>query len=104
ALVSTAESLQDRQAPATEHDDLARLRPGIERHLRVAPERRIRDCCAEVSLCDRQVDGGVHVVALTHEALVGTDVHLDVDVACTRPRAAGVTLAGQANALAVVNA
>ena len=65
---------------------------GIDRR---RPERR---------LGHREVDRRHDVVAVPHEARVRRDAHGDVRVACPAPGLARVTLAGEANALPVVDA
>ena len=59
---------------------------------------------AERRLRHRQGDGRDHVVALAHEAAVGPHADVDVDVAGAAAEHAGVALARQADALAVVDA
>ena len=59
---------------------------------------------AERRLDDREVDLGEDVVALAHEAVVRADVDEDVGVARAAAERAGVALAGDADALAVVDA
>ena len=59
---------------------------------------------AERRLDDRQVDLREDVVALAHEALVRLDVDEHVDVAGAAAERAGVAFAGDADALAVVDA
>ena len=59
---------------------------------------------AERRLDDRQVDLRVDVVALAHEARVRVDAHEHVDVARAAAERAGMTLAGDADALPVVDA
>ena len=102
-LVAAAAPLQDGHATAAEDDDLARLRPRRQLELLLPVERRDCERGAERGLRERQVDGRVDVVALAHEALVGTDPHLDVDVAGRAADEPGVPLAAQADLLAVVD-
>src|SRR5439155_4534509 len=104
ALVAAPEALEDRQAAPSQHADLARLRARLEGQLRLAFERRDGQRGAERRLGDREVDGRVDVVALAHEARVRPDVDLDVDVARPATDRAGVALAADADALAVVDA
>src|SRR4051812_41320758 len=80
-LVAVTASLQNRHAAAVQDDDLARLRPRRQLELLLPVERRDREGGAERGLRERQVDGRVDVVAFAHESLVGTDLHLDIDVA-----------------------
>src|SRR5581483_9418644 len=72
--------------------------------LLVAVEGRDLDRRAERGLGHRQVDGRVDVVALAHEAWVGSHVDAHVCVPCARAEDAGVPLAGEADLLAVVDA
>ena len=102
-LVAAATPLQDGHATARQDDDLARLRPGRQLELLLPVERRDREGGAERGLREGQVDGRVDVVALAHESLVGTDAHLDVDVAGPAADEPGVPVAGQADLLAVVD-
>ena len=87
-----------------QHAHLAGLRARLELELDRAVERLDRDGRAERRLHDREVDLREDVVALAHEALVGPDAHRDVDVARAAAERAGVALAGEADALAVVDA
>src|SRR3954447_8038250 len=102
-LVAAAVALQDRHAAPAQDDDLARLRPRRQLELLLPVERRDRERGAERGLRERQVDGRVDVVAFAHESLVGTDLHLDIDVAGPPADEPGVPRAGQADLLAVVD-
>src|SRR5262245_14461868 len=104
ALVAAAEALQHRHALAAQHAHVAWLRAGLERQLDGAVERLDADGRAERRLDDREVDLREDVVALAHEALVGTHAHEHVRVAGAAAERAGVALAGEADALAVVDA
>ena len=82
AVVAAAEALQHRHARGR----AARApRPAAcPARTRARPRRRASATVtrrAERGLRDRQVDGREDVVALAHEALVGSDAHVDVDVA-----------------------
>ena len=82
ALAAASESLQHRQALPAQDVNLAGLRAGLEGQVDVSLERRHRHGRAERSLREPELDGGVDVVAFADEPLVGSDVHLDVGVAC----------------------
>src|SRR5581483_3668031 len=102
--VPAAATLEDRHALAAEDADLAGLRPGLERELDLALQRRHRHRRAERGLRDRQVDGRKEIVALAREPWVGPDAHEHVQVAGTAAQSPGVTLAAEPDPLAVVDA
>src|SRR3954447_20433229 len=104
AVVAAAEALQHRHAAAAQHQDLTRLRAGREFVLDVPLERRDGHGRPERRLSHRQVDRREDVVPLADEARIGAHLYLDVDVARPRAEEARVTLAAQADALAVVDA
>src|SRR5579862_9566013 len=104
ALVAASVPVKHGHAFAAEHHDRAGLRPRVELELLVAVEGRDLDRRAECGLGHRQVDGRVDVVALAHEAWVGSHVDAHVCVPCARAEDAGVPLAGEADLLAVVDA
>src|SRR5213596_1564377 len=81
ALVATAEALQDRHSPPAQDDDRTGLRARLELELRLPFERRHRERRAERGLRDRQVDRRDDVVSLAHEARVGTNPYLHVEIA-----------------------
>src|SRR5262249_29222146 len=68
-----------------------------------AVQRLDRYLRAERRLDDREVDLGEHVVALAHEALVRPDADRDVEVARAAAERARVALAGESDALPVVD-
>src|SRR4051794_456134 len=103
ALVAAAETLQHGHAPAAQLEDLTRLRARREFVLDVPVERGDGHGCTERRLGHRQVDRREDVVPLADEARIGAHVHLHVDVAGARAEKARVTLAAQANPLAVVD-
>ena len=77
--------------------------PGSKVELEVALQRRDRELRTARRLHDRQVDLGEDVVAVALEARVARDVHLDVRVAGDAAAGARVTLAADADPLAVVD-
>src|SRR5439155_18608826 len=82
---------------------LTRLHAGIELELDVTVEGLDGHGRPDRSLHDRQIDLREDVVALAHEALVRTDAHEDVEVARASAERPDVALAGEADALAVVD-
>src|SRR5581483_11195755 len=104
AVIAMAEALQHRHALATQDAHLARLNAGCELELDRSVERLDGDRRADGGLHDRQVDLRVDVVALANETWIGLDMHQHVDVARAPSERACVTLAGEADALPVMDA
>ena len=102
-VVASSETLQDGHPLAPQHPDLARLGAGVELELLRAVEGLHLDPDAERRLDDGEIDLGEDVVPLTHETVVVADAHLDVGVARPRAEPARVALAGEPDALAVMN-
>src|SRR5262249_48405864 len=103
SLIPAAESLQRRKAAPAQDDDLSRLRARLERELCLAVEGRYRHGRPERGLRQLQLDGAVHVVPLADEALVGTNMDLDVDITRASSERSRVTLTAEADALPVVD-
>ena len=103
-LVAAPVAVKIDDALALEAQDLARLRAGRNLQLHFAFERRHFDLGAERGLreTDRHFDN--HVVVLAHEHLVLLDVDDDVEVALRSAAVAGLALAAQLEARAVVDA
>src|SRR3546814_15759188 len=83
---------------------LAGLGFGGDADLGLTVERRHAHGVAERGLRNADRDFAVQVVAVAHEDLVRAHAHLDVQVARRRARRAGLALAGQADAVAAVDA
>src|SRR5512132_4138908 len=103
ALVASSEALEDGHPASAQHPDLTGLRALGELELRLAVQGRHGHRRSERRLGDRQIDGREDLVSLTHEARVGLDAHLDVDVAGAGAASAGMALAGDPNLLAVMD-
>ena len=103
ALVAAAEALEHGHAAARAGRDLARLRPRLNSSSMSPSSVGTVDRRAERGLRHRQIDRREDVVALAHEARVGPHVHEHVEVAGAAAERAGVALAADADALAVVD-
>src|SRR4029453_11288521 len=99
-----AEAVKHGHASATQDTDGPGLRPGLELDLLLALERGDRRAGSQRGVGHRQVDRRVDVVALAPEPVVRPDVDEHVDVARLTPDRAGVSLAGEPDALPVVDA
>ncbi len=84
-----------RGSPCPQHDVLVeRLRAGRQLDLRARPRRSAPSpWCRSWRRPTGMATGRDDVEAVAHEALVGGDAHLDVQVAGRRPRVAGVPAA-----------
>src|ERR671936_190430 len=102
-VIAPPEPLENGHTPTAQDADLARLCPGLEVEVRVAVERRDFDVCTERRLRHCQVDRGDDVVTVADEPFVRLDSDEDVGIACPPPEQARVALAGEPDALAVVN-
>src|SRR5438067_10984342 len=102
-MVAPAEPLQHRHPAPTKHAHLTGLHAGLELELDVTVEGLNRHGRAQRGLDDRQIDLREDVVALAHEALVRTDANEDVEVARASAERARMALAGETDALAVVD-
>ena len=86
-----------------QHLHVAGLGAGLHVELVVAVERRDGERAAERRLRHGQVERREDVVPVAHEPLVAADAHEDVEVAGAPAEHARVPLAGEADALAVVD-
>src|SRR5439155_2779465 len=103
AVIASAETLEYGHPAAAEDADLTRLGAGLEVELDITLERRDRDPGTECGLRHREIDGRVGVVCFTHESRMRPDADEDVEVTGLPAEQARVALAGEPDALAVVD-
>ena len=104
SVIAASEALQDGHPLAAQDAHFAGLRSACEIELEGTVERFDRDRLSERGLDDVQIDRREDVVALPHEARIGTNADPDVHVPGAPAELARMTLAADADLLPVVDA